>query len=130
MKNKYDGVYIQVSNNTECLATLLLLSKLSGAKINETSLDAASTNSSFYNFVAIVGGNVVRKVDSYSAKKVISFKEIGKLEELINLKVEVKLNNTYTAIVTENTITVGCQKFPISILNDLMEARNKIIDKQ
>jgi hypothetical protein len=130
MKNKYDDVYIHVSNNTECLATLLLLSKLSGVTINDTSLEEALYNHSFYNFVAIVGGNVVRKANSCSGKKVISFKEIGKLEELLNLKVEVKLNNTYTAIVTEDTIAVGCQKFPISILNDLMKAHHKIIDKQ
>ena len=130
MKNNYDNIYIKVSNNTECLAALLLLSKLSGKEINETSLDAAINNRSFYDFVAIIGGNVVRKEHSFDAKKVISFEEIGKLEEIINLKVEVKLNSTYTAIVTNDTVEVGCQKFPISIIDELVKARKTVLDNK
>jgi len=130
MNNNYDNIYIEVSNNTECLAAMLLLSKLSGKEINETSLDAAINNWSFYNFVTITGGNVVRKVDSYSAKKIVSFKEIGNLDVLINAKVEVKLNSTYTAIVTNDTVEVGCQKFPISIIDELVKARKTVLDNK
>ena len=124
--NKYEDIYIQVSNNTECLASLLLLSKLSGEKINETSLNAAINNESFYDFVTVSGGNVVRKDSSFNAKNIISFKEIGNLDVHINLKVEVVLNSDYTAVVTKDTITVGCQKFPIAVLQKLLEAQLKV----
>jgi len=38
----------------------------------------------------------------------------------------VKLNASYDAIVTKETIQVGCQTFPISILDELVEAKNKL----
>ena len=37
--------------------------------------------------------------------------------------VEVKLNNEHTAIVKADSIQVGCQSFPIDILDKLNEAR-------
>ena len=40
--------------------------------------------------------------------------------------VEVKLNSQYNAIVTSDTIQVGCQKFPISILKDLQDAHKSL----
>ncbi len=40
--------------------------------------------------------------------------------------VEVKLNDEYTAVVTKDTIVVGCQTFPISALTALNEAVNKL----
>jgi len=39
---------------------------------------------------------------------------------------DVKLNSEYTAKVTKDTIEVGCQTFPVSILKDLREAHNKL----
>lgn len=38
--------------------------------------------------------------------------------------VKVKLNDTYTATVTADTIEVGCQKFPIGVLDELIKARD------
>jgi hypothetical protein len=40
--------------------------------------------------------------------------------------VSVKLNNQYDAIVTSDTIQVGCQKFPISILKSLQDAHKSL----
>lgn len=39
----------------------------------------------------------------------------------------VELNSTYTAKVTKDTIEVGCQTFPISILDELIAAHESII---
>jgi len=38
---------------------------------------------------------------------------------------DVKLNHEYTATITKDTIKVGCQTFPISILDKLQDARKK-----
>lgn len=38
----------------------------------------------------------------------------------------VKLNCDYNAVVTKETIKVGCQEFPISIIKDLAEAYEKL----
>lgn len=42
--------------------------------------------------------------------------------ELVPDEIEVKLNDTYTAKVTKDSIKVGCQTFPVSILKELNEA--------
>jgi hypothetical protein len=41
-------------------------------------------------------------------------------------KVKVVLNSQYTAEVSKDSIVVGCQTFPIEILDELIEARNKL----
>jgi hypothetical protein len=41
-------------------------------------------------------------------------------------EVEVKLNEAHNATVTENTIKVGCQTFPISIIDDLVKAKKEL----
>ncbi len=48
------------------------------------------------------------------------------LESLVEKQVTVKLNSEYTAIVGKNTIEVGCQKFPIDILDELCKARDEV----
>jgi len=40
--------------------------------------------------------------------------------------VTVKLNDVYTVEVTKNSITVGCQTFPVSILEDLIKAHKQL----
>lgn len=42
--------------------------------------------------------------------------------------IEVKLNASYTAKVNAETITVGCQTFPVSILSDLSKAVEQFKD--
>lgn len=41
--------------------------------------------------------------------------------------VEVKLNDNHTAIVSADTVKVGCQTFPASIISELAEAHNKVL---
>jgi hypothetical protein len=41
-------------------------------------------------------------------------------------EIEVKLNESYNATVREDTIRVGCQTFPISIIDDLVKAKKEL----
>ena len=38
----------------------------------------------------------------------------------------VELNDEYTAVITKDSIQVGCQSFPLEVLDKLLEARNKV----
>ena len=38
----------------------------------------------------------------------------------------VVLNNSYTAEVSKQSVKVGCQEFPLSVIPQLMEAYNKV----
>lgn len=49
----------------------------------------------------------------------------GHLSEHINC-IEVKLNETYNAKIYMDKIQVGCQTFPITILDELLKAHNKL----
>lgn len=42
-------------------------------------------------------------------------------------EIKVNLNSEYTAYVSKDGIKVGCQIFPLSILDELVKARDKII---
>jgi hypothetical protein len=45
-------------------------------------------------------------------------------------EVTIKLNSEYSAIISEDGITVGCQKFPLSIIDDLAKAKKEILNKK
>lgn len=44
-------------------------------------------------------------------------------------KITVKLNSEYSAIVTKDGIEVGCQKFPLTVIDDLVKAKAEITKK-
>jgi hypothetical protein len=46
--------------------------------------------------------------------------------KLLPTQVTVKLNDKYSAVVTNQTITVGCQTFPVSIVEELTKAINSL----
>ena len=84
MKNKYDGVSITVSNNAECLAALYHLSKLTGFRINETSLNAALNNRSFYPYVKVFEDIIVRRE---CAEKSIPFDKMGDIDSYLTPRI-------------------------------------------
>lgn len=45
-------------------------------------------------------------------------------------KVEVKLNKEYTAKFTATSFSVGCQTFPLSVIDELVKARNEVLGMQ
>lgn len=40
----------------------------------------------------------------------------------------VKLNDKHTAIVTKDGVKVGCQDFPLSVIDDLVEAKRRVLE--
>lgn len=40
--------------------------------------------------------------------------------DMVARPIEVKLNNQYTAKITKDTVEVGCQKFPISVIKEVL----------
>jgi hypothetical protein len=40
--------------------------------------------------------------------------------------IEIQLNDSYTAVVSKDTVKVGCQEFPVSKLKELLEAHSSI----
>lgn len=51
---------------------------------------------------------------------------IGDINEKKKRTETVILNSAYTAIISRDSITVGCQTFDLSIVDKLVEARNKV----
>lgn len=54
----------------------------------------------------------------------ISLEEIFLIEE--KAEIIVKLNDKYSAAVTKDKIIVDCQEFPISVINELIQARDAV----
>lgn len=69
-----------------------------------------------------IGGNC----DSKEYTKKIKFNDIFKIK--LPKKQSVKLNNEHTALITPKEITVGCKTFPLSIIDDLVLARDKVLN--
>jgi len=51
---------------------------------------------------------------------------IGELVKIGAITVVVKLNDKYEAQVTKDGVTVGCQKFPLAVIDSLVKARNQV----
>lgn len=126
------NVRIKVNSNAEKLAALEILSEVYGLPVCEVSkrlaLDGIKNNSG-----GVSGGDLIgpdhNGIDGYSFSSdfTFNFSEIDKAIEFIKgKKVEVKLNDEYTAEVTKTEIKVGCQTFPISVLDALNDAREEL----
>lgn len=44
------------------------------------------------------------------------------------ITITIKLNDQHNGVVGKNEVIVGCQKFPITIIDDLVKARQEVID--
>lgn len=44
----------------------------------------------------------------------------------LSLTIDVKLNASYTAVVSKDTVKVGCQTFPISVIKEILDASKKL----
>lgn len=124
---KFKKVAIVAENKSQMRAIAELFNKLEGA----TMADAVrkhlnEPDASIYNYICIEDGAVVlaseRWVEIHGYRPV-KFSDIHQLLAL-NPPIEVKLNASYTAKVTETDITVGCQTFPIAIIDALVKARD------
>lgn len=108
---------------------------------NNRVVDLEDPNLSSGTFFKIVASNKRYKLGSYSDPTFVysgsPYTADGKWvpvqeSEFKNYKYrktsskKVKLNDDYDAIVSKDTIQVGCQTFPISILDDLAKALKEI----
>jgi hypothetical protein len=109
------------TRNPKTIAVLIDLAKahLPNRKYEPLSGDIAgfclfSTNQEKYFGPFRVGSSVDRDAEELS------------LETMINLitggEISVKLNDTYTAVVSKDGITVGCQTFPLDVAKKVFEA--------
>lgn len=68
-----------------------------------------------------IGGNTI----PYAHHKTIDFNQLFSI--FLPKTETVKLNDSYIAEVTKDSVKVGCQTFPISIIDALVAARNKTL---
>ena len=128
MNNKYEKVLIHVTNKFEKLAALHLLADLAEVSHESISLDDTKKGEGIADF-PYVGVGSGRSGGFYESKGriVIEFCEIGKIDEILakHVTFEVKLNDSHTAIVSKDTIQVGCQTFKAGIITSLAAAWEK-----
>ncbi len=85
---------------------------------------------SYYPYVTVVLGQ--KKISGYNCLQ-DGYRNINSIGEFINYVIDnsvpvikVKLNDEYSAVVTRENITVGCQKFTHQAIKELYEASIKI----
>ena len=130
MNIKYDKVCIHVNNCAEKIAALYFLSEKTGVKPSQASLGDALKGQLNGRWIAVsisdsyISGWFAKLSDRIE----IPFAYMHKIDDIIagHDSVKVKLNDTYTAIVTRDEIKVGCQTFKIGILTSLLAAHKKI----
>ena len=71
-------------------------------------------------------GSVSFQKSSYSTIPFITTDDLFSAEKEIVVKV--KLNSEYEATISKAGIVVGCQTFPLDIVEKLMAAKNKLTD--
>jgi hypothetical protein len=132
-------ISICVHTGDEKLAALELLSSLLSRPIGEVAKKYAIQAGSSRNYM---GGRYVRYDGttieggvSSNGKRIVDFVDIPALLIELNtplpipVPIEVPLNGDYIAIVSKDEITVGCQKFPLDIIDKLVAARDEILAK-
>lgn len=62
----------------------------------------------------------------YPESKTISTED---LFTCIPSQVEVRLNDQYTAILSDDGIKVGCQTFPLSVIDELVKAKQELLNQ-
>jgi len=125
-------VAIKVNNQVEKLAALTILSNLTGIPIGPKALTETMEGNgvSAYPYV-IFDVNVISGRRTLEDRKEFSLAEVSNLKDYLKNgdSVEVVLNDSYTAIVSKDTVKVGCQTFPITVLKALVAAHKKLNKK-
>ncbi len=122
----YKEITIKVTTNEEKKSAMLLLSHLTSAIVEVTTMSAVSRrildgDKRLYgnDYVGYIKEN---KIDGLpcSDRICIDFNQIYRLFEPASETVP--LNMKYSAVVTKYGITVGCQTFPLSVADALVAA--------
>lgn len=66
--------------------------------------------------------------DNYNGDVIYTYKDLGKIIEFITGTNEIIVKNVgdYNAVITKENVTVGCQTFPIDIIDNLVKAKNQL----
>lgn len=90
---------------------------------------AAEYSPDWTNWKTLIINTTFNRIDANEAKipDNITLAEIFSTKTDILKTVNVKLNKDYTAIISKDGIAVNCQTFDIKIIDELVEARNKIL---
>jgi len=117
--NPFD-VRIHIKNQAEKLAALHVLSKVTGFPVSSGVLDNTVNDVLVkdYPYVYCLDGMVSASCDAArNPANNIMFSEIHKLFKASQKKVD--LNNQYEAIVTADSVKVGCQTFSHAAIDEL-----------
>ena len=116
---------IETTGRKHLRNTIICLLALGYNYHSRTNIDDIMSNYSNYPYLAVypekkeLSGNVSLKTSAISNATLITLDELLKLDSSI---ISVKLNEVYTAEVSNNGIKVGCTTFPLEIVNKLVEA--------
>ena len=129
MKINLSNTRILISNQAEKIAALLVAQKLTGREISSTSWeDALRSPESAKGYPYYVKLDNLDHIccSLYSdGKEIVNFKDLAQLfaeyQEVVPLEA-----GGYEAIVKKSGVTVGCTTFPLSVIDKLVEAKNKV----
>ncbi len=126
MSNKYHNVVIKVTTQAEKIGALHFLAALAGKPVSPLVLENTmkGENIKDYPYVYVDGSCAGATSIMPDNKTQYCFADMGKITA--QKEFEVVLNDNHTAIVTKDTIKVGCQAFPISVLDALNKAYEKV----
>ena len=120
-------VAIITRNKEDYMAALQLMKSLSGHNINTDAADGKYWNS--HPCVGTTGTQISSYSVPLTRHQVYEYEDVDKMvRDLFVTKksVTVKLNDEYNAVVSNETVIVGCQTFPISKLLELVEVYKKL----
>jgi hypothetical protein len=131
MKEQYQ---IATTNKIEKRATIAALLAIGYRWSNETCSTVEFVTNRLEDYPVIVvfpydktlSGNLAIRDNG---GMVITLSDFLKLEEKIEIIIEVVLNDKYTAEVSKKGIKVGCTTFPLSVMKKLLKACDEIEDK-
>ena len=126
MKNQYQ---IATTNKTEKRATIAALIAIGYKYSNETcsTVEFVTDSLEHYPVIVVYTHNKTLSGNYQIQKKcgpAITLSDFLKLQ--VEVVVEVVLNDKYTAQVSKDGINVGCTSFPLSVIDKLVEALNKV----
>jgi hypothetical protein len=130
MDNKYSNIRIKINNQAEKLAALYFLAAKTGLKISSSVLDATLNNRCIGDFCFVYSHSMISASCKADNSTIVEFSDLKNFDSYLAPKfVEVVLNKEHTAKVYKDKVVVGCQNFPISVIGDLVRAREKIDSK-
>lgn len=122
----YSTICIKTNNQAEKLAALYFLSDLTKISIDSTILSETLNHKNIGNFpfvrISANGKYITASVTIPYGDTKVEFSDLVNIDKYITKKIAVKLNDEYTAEVFKDKVVVGCQTFPIDIIQKLLDA--------